>query len=167
MQLTTISIFHQSPKQCLCEHPSFSFQKHDVCQNGLESFCSWSVNTPQPLIMATDKAAEVSHNLVDTEMAESLIKVKSHKCKMISSGLQLWLRSALKNIKLTQVLVTERGKSLVMDFAVFWHLIGVLLSVGSFYPHPRHRNSSGHQTNMSENVFTSANVYGCTELDKE
>lgn len=116
----------------------------------------------------------MSHNLVDTEIAESLIKVKSHKCKMISSGLQLWLRSALKNIKPTAgfklskfLIVPESGKSLVMDVALFRHLIEVWLSVGSFYLHPRHRNSSGHQTNMSKYVLTSANVYGCTELDKE
>lgn len=43
----------------------------------------------------------MTHNLVDTEIADSLIKVKSHECKMISSGLQLCLRSALKTIKPT------------------------------------------------------------------
>lgn len=96
----------------------------------------------------------MSHNLVDTEIAESLIKFKLHKCKIISSGLQPWLLSALKNIKLTPgfkfqkfLIVPERGKSPVMDFTVFLISDSFIISrqfLPTSTPHKLHWLSNKH-----------------------
>lgn len=105
----------------------------------------------------------MSHNLVDTEIAESLIKFKLHKCKMISSGLQQWLLSALKNTKLTpgfkfqkSLIVPERGKSPVMNFFTVFLISDSSIISWQFLP-----TSMPHKLHWLSNKHDKIRVYIC------